>query len=355
MGASATAWPILAGLACLFVASGATAADTELPPIRLSYPARPGCPTQSEFLEEARQAAPRLRLASGDEYGRRFIVTFEDDGDGVRGGRLQIESARGTVGARDVHGQSCDEVARVLAFAVALAYDPDASPAAAPVPVPEPPPLPPPIPIPIPIPAPAPPPAPRPAPRPAPVDAAPDSRPSRRWGPTWGSLSSHGSVASDFAAGPTFGAGVSGELGHRYTGLDPSAWVALDFGDSLPIPHGTADVEIRTVLLTFEGCLTPWTVRRRLALGFCAHVEGGARFATGENVTGAHTVVRPWLALGPAAHLRLQVRGPWFVELGGTLFFTAIQDDVDLSPGISVYDVTLVGGRGDLGVGIDFL
>jgi hypothetical protein len=99
-------------------------ADRDLEPIRLVYDAAAACPNVDKFLAEVRRAAPRLRVTSGDESVRLFTVRLQMES--VPRGRLSITKNGAILGARNVEGKTCDDVASILAFAVALAIDPNA-------------------------------------------------------------------------------------------------------------------------------------------------------------------------------------------------------------------------------------
>src|SRR5438445_5275867 len=107
------------------LATSRARAECEIEVIRLVYQAPAGCPKVDDFLGEVRRAAPRLRVANGDEPVRVFTATLQTEG-GARG-RLSIEKDGRVIGSRDVEGATCQDVSRVLAFAVALAIDPNAT------------------------------------------------------------------------------------------------------------------------------------------------------------------------------------------------------------------------------------
>jgi hypothetical protein len=100
-------------------------AQAALEPVELSYRAPEGCPSLAELVTEVRRSTPRLRLAKSGDSPRQFAVLVEPSG---RIGHLTVDG--GAKGVRDVHGADCAEVSRLLAFAVALAADPDAQPPA---------------------------------------------------------------------------------------------------------------------------------------------------------------------------------------------------------------------------------
>ncbi len=307
------------------------AADVE--PIRLTYSVPSQCLAEDAFVAEVRRAVPELRIASRDEPARVFSVTVAPDREGALEGRLGIEKDGRVVGLREVRGGDCDEIARLLAFAVGLALAPDTlTPrvtAAAPAPAALPTPVPPPVAV-------------------VREHALAVSRP-------WWGLSAHTSVASDLAPGATFGGGVSAELGWRLRGFAPSVRVGIEYAASVPEAVDGARVDFADVLGLVEACDAPWTsVAGRLSVGVCARADAGARIVTGTDIPNGHSVTRPWFALGPAAHLRWHPVGRFFVDLGGGVFFAAVQDRVRLSPQFQVQNVDLVGLRGELAVGFEF-
>ena len=116
----------LMALGCAFASPRALAADSDFETIRLVYQAPAPCPGVDAFLALVRRSAPRLRLAGDDDSARTFLVRVQ----GVRAarGRLTVAKDGAIVGLREVEGATCEEVSRVLAFAVALAIDPKAKP-----------------------------------------------------------------------------------------------------------------------------------------------------------------------------------------------------------------------------------
>jgi hypothetical protein len=89
----------------------------------LWYRSSEGCPDGADFLERVGDRASLVRLAdAGDRVD--FVVNIALTDAGARG-RLERETARGTVAIREVEDHSCDRVADVLALNLALALDPD--------------------------------------------------------------------------------------------------------------------------------------------------------------------------------------------------------------------------------------
>ena len=345
------AWLPLMALGWAFVGPRALAADSDFETIRLVYQAPATCPSVEGFLAEVRRSAPRLRLAGADDSARTFLVNVQ--GERAARGRLTVAKDGAIVGQRDVEGSTCGEVSRVLAFAVALAVDPNAKPppdriggppqpgAASPV-------------------------------RPSHVAAdtsstlpsspVPAAQPPS-WSLTtppaadvqsaWWALSAHALAASGLAPNATFGGGASVDLGRRVGNLHPVIRLGLEYSSSAPASTDGAIVTFSNALLSLEGCPTTWDLGRISFLP-CARFDGGVRIAAGEGIPNARTVVRPWVDLGAMARFRIRVGGPSFVDLGGGVLFAAVQDRVFLSPDVTVHSVPALGGRGEIALGVAF-
>jgi hypothetical protein len=102
------------------------AAPTETEPIRLDYTAPAGCPDASEFGRRVFERTSKARAARDDETARTFVVVIETTGTETQGSMVVRQDGMSTV-ARRVSGKDCEEVARALALATALAIDPEAA------------------------------------------------------------------------------------------------------------------------------------------------------------------------------------------------------------------------------------
>jgi hypothetical protein len=359
--------PGLALVVTLIVIAPARAAETKVYALHLDYRAPAFCPSVDEFVAQVRRAVPRLRLASLEEPAPRFTVTV--DGGGT--GRLTIASDGAIVGSRDVQGASCEEVANLLAFAVALAVDPGAT---------RPPPLPSPAlpaatatepaPAKLPTEFPAEPTPPESTPaEPTPATArktrAAQQPPATERGEsspaitqTWWAISAHALLAGGLAPNPTLGGGPSADLGGRIGRLTPVLRVGLEYSTSAPVTANTARVSFANAMVSLEGCPTAFDLGA-LTLLPCARVDAGARFAAGENIPNGHRETRPWFDVGAMAHLRIRVARSVFVDLGGGVLFAAIEDRVFLQgspevPEVNVYTVPTFGARGEVALGVEF-
>ena len=113
-------------LALCLLARVAGAAPTETEPIRLEYTAPTGCPDASEFGRRVFERTSKARSAGDDETARTFVVVIETTGAETQGSMVVRQDGMSTV-ARRVSGKDCEEVARALALATALAIDPEAA------------------------------------------------------------------------------------------------------------------------------------------------------------------------------------------------------------------------------------
>jgi hypothetical protein len=100
-------------------------ASAQIEPIRLTYHADEGCPTEDQFVDGVRTHTYRTRRAAGDEEARTFAVDVRVDGS-KSAGVLRITGLGGEVTTRRVTGDSCEEVVSALTLITALAIDPQA-------------------------------------------------------------------------------------------------------------------------------------------------------------------------------------------------------------------------------------
>jgi hypothetical protein len=317
-------------LSLILVASRAAWADAEPETIRVIYEAPTACPSAEAFVEEVRRAAPWVRMTSDDDV-RLFRVDVQ--AEPTARGRLTITEGGALIGSRDVEGATCEEVSRVLAFAVALAVDSRANR--------------PPDPVDAPLVAPAPAKSQPPVPPPAPRESTPTSSQA------WWAVSAHASAASELAPNLTWGGGPSVEFGRRIGSLTPTLRAGLEYSSSAPASADGARVTFASALLSLEGCPTSWELGG-LSLRPCARFDGGARIIGAEDIPNARRVARPWLDLGAMVHLRLGLAGPLFADLAGGTIFALVRDHVVLAPDITVQTVPPLGGRGEIALGVTF-
>jgi hypothetical protein len=110
----------------LFLARAGAAAPAETEPIRIEYSAPSGCPDAGAFRSRVFERTSKARPAGESELARTFVVLIEVSGANTEGSLVVREDGMSTM-ARRVSGKNCDEVARALALATALAIDPEAA------------------------------------------------------------------------------------------------------------------------------------------------------------------------------------------------------------------------------------
>lgn len=317
-------------------------AETALEPITLSYRAPEACPSFEQFFADVQRSTARVRLAREGETARRFEVNIEANG---LAGRLVLDGGQG--GERTASAADCGAVADLLAFAVALAADPDAQPVepsrgvaafAAPSPAPpasvEPPPAPTP-----PVPPPAPPPA------PAPSSAAHGAR--LKW-----AGAGVGFVTGVDSPAPTWGGGVLAELSLNGVTAAPRFRLGANYAKKTLAEEG-GEVALTITYLSFELC-SGALHRGSFTFLPCLRAQGGARLAEGVDLPGQRSELRGFLDLGVAAHVRVRFAGPVFIELGTALLFPTVRDHVVIRPDTPVYAVPAVGALGECALGVEF-
>jgi hypothetical protein len=307
---------------CLALSASTARAETAAEAVQLVYDAPPLCPSHAEFVADVRRALPELHIAEGTGV-RRFDVVIAADG---RAGSLRID--RGAAGMREVEGSDCARVSRLLAFATALAIDPNALAEASSPP-------------------------PEPLTSPAQVtreDAPPKPEISRK---VRGSLAAFSLLESAAAPHATLGAGLSGLVSMASARPEPALRLGAGYASSSAARIDATSVTFQTLFGLLELC--PATLRRgSLAVRPCLRSEGGLRITTAHDAPDARRAKRPWFSVGAAAHARLALGARWFVELGAGILFPLVRDRVLLTPDTTVHRVPAVGALGELSVGVEF-
>jgi hypothetical protein len=293
-------------------------------PVRLEYAAPAACPDAAQFELKIRHFLPGLALARAGEHAPLLRVEIAPDG---QSGGLRSEQ-----GLRQTEGEDCAEVAQLLAFAVALAIDPNAREPAANAAEP------------------APPVAPPPPPPPAPT-ATPEREPRKKQRPHWGFVAG-GSVATALAPHVSFGAAGALE-GFGFLGRGTLLRAGAGYWTSADVVVDDATVELRSWLGLLEGCPLFWRTGA-LGLAACLRVDAGVRTASASNIPAGRSVPRPWLSVGPSAHGRVRLAGPLFFDLGASLVVPVLHDHVFLQPNFTVHDVPWAGFVGEMGLGVEF-
>ncbi|MES1179058.1 MAG: hypothetical protein ABUL62_32385 [Myxococcales bacterium] len=305
----------------------------------MSYAAPDECPSFAQFLSEVQLSSARVRLAGPGEAARRFEVKIAENG---LTGQLTLGGGQG--GERAASGENCRAVAALLAFAVALAADPEAQPAeptrgvaAFPALRPAPPATVEPTPTPAPV---VPPPR---APVPVPHSAAPSPR--LEWG-----VADVGFVTGASAPPPTWGGGAVAELQLSAVSWAPRFRLGANYAKKT-LEQNPGQVALTMAFLSFEFC-SGALHRGGFTFLPCLRVQGGTRNAEGIDLPNHRSEQRGFLELGAAGHVRFRFAGPAFIELGAALLFPTVRDWVKIQPNI-VYEVPTVGVLGECALGVE--
>jgi hypothetical protein len=326
----------------LAITSRAAAAPHE---IALDYVAPAVCPNAAEFQQEIQHFLPELSVVSSADAPARFAVSIDDSGTA---GELRVLSEPNG-GARRAQAADCAEVARLLAFAIALVLDPnlriaeepaddsDAAiePASEPAISPQPPAIASAPPVTLPQP---------PGPR---ARARPRSRSLKH------RLGAMGFVASATSPTPTYGVGARYDLAARFGSLEPELRFGGSYSTSADAVRDGATVTFVNVLGLLEAC--PATLHAA-SLDFlpCLRVDAGARNTKGRGIANAKNQARPWLSFDAVVHVRWHLARPVLLELGAAAVFPAWHDRVFFQPDLTVHQVPNVGWLGEIALLVEF-
>lgn len=314
--------------------------------VRLDYEGRPGCPGADFFVREVLARAPRARRARPSESARALLASVRPAAGRGLEGRLVVIDPGVAATERTVRAESCEELVTALALIAAVVIDPltaktgvvDSSATSAEVNEPS-------------------------------ADAAA--------GPA--SSAAAASITPPPAEGPlpagrspglwAFSAGVGGGL---LAGSSPTILVSvLAF---VEITHEDREVLSPALRLRFERTSTssnqeggafvrtggaadlcPIALRAQsVRFQPCGRTEVAALYAKGRGVEPVRSDVRPWLAFGPVARVRVELVPPIFVELEAALMAVAIRDRFYVEPFAVVYRPPAFGATTAFAVGAAF-
>ncbi len=321
-------------------------ASAEGPAIALTYKAPAICPSAGEFHREIQHFLPGLSVVSPASATRVFDVSIDESG--VLG-ELRVLGAQDG-GSRQAQGADCAEVARLLAFAVALVLDPNLQ-------IAEPPPADAGGPAPEPGPEPAPPHQALPSPASLGVASRKEQSPpltARRRRPALRhSLGAIGFAASATSPTPTYGVGAVYALAGRLGSVEPELRLGASYSTSADAARAAATVSFANVLGLLEGC--PATLHAA-TVDFlpCVRIDAGARSTNGQGIPNAKQQVRPWLSFDALVHVRWHLAPPVSLELGGGAMVPAWHDHVFFEPNTTVHQVPNLGWVGEIAVHVEF-
>ncbi len=321
-------------------------AAAESPTIALDYKAAESCPNAAQFEHEIQHFLPGLSVVSRVGATRVFEVSI--DQSGVFGELRVLGEQDG--GSRQAQGTDCAEVARLLAFAVALVLDPNLEMPEEPAadvsgpsqePGPE-----------LATPAPA---LPSRSTRPvaSPKEQSPSPLAQRRREPPKHTLGAIGLAGSATSPTTTYGVGALYGIGRRFGSIEPELRLGASYSTSADASRAGATVRFVSVLGLLEGC--PGKLHAgSLDLLPCLRVDAGGRSTSGRGIPNAKSHVRPWLSFDALLHVRWHLAPPVFVEVGGGAVVPALHDRVFLEPNITVHQVPNLGWLGEIAVQVEF-
>lgn len=316
--------------------------------VSLHYLGDPGCPNETEFVNEVTARVRRTVQWSKSSAAMQMVVIIRQAGDHASG-TLEVVQRSTEPTRREFTSGSCAEVGSALALVAALALDPNArteqlpahtpssvASTAPPPPVDAPPAL-----------APAPPPA----PAPVPLSPPPPARASRYvvWlGPT-------ASVAAGYSSEPLVALGFS--LGARSVrpGFSPGFQLTPLWGKTGTTGPDATGGTFAWAMGRLEGCPVQMALAPPLRFEPCLAAELGRLSAVGDSAD--ITPVsrdRWWFAAGATFSLHLSL-GSWFGRLGASALFPVTRDEfVFHDPNRTIYQASPVVVGGTLGLGFQF-
>lgn len=318
--------------------------------IALDYSAPLGCPSAVEFQDQIRGFIPTVSVVPRSASPRVFAISIDEGGTF---GRLQLWTGQGG-GSRVAHGADCAEVARLLAFAVALVLDPqlqmEEPASSAGNDLSDVPPDPGILPRPLPALLPA----------QRALAASSDQRLGRsaaqpRARPLRHSLAAVGSIANAMSPADSFGVGALYGVATSLGSLRPEIRFGASYFTSADASRDGATVNFFEVLGAVGVC--PTTVPAGvIQLSPCLQVDLGARSTSATGIPNARGDVRRWLSVDALLLARSRLASPLYLELGGGVMIPAWHDRVflDLHPDVTVHTVPNLGFLGQIAVGIEF-
>ncbi len=315
-------------------------AETTAIAVRYSAPVE--CPGEREFLLEARRRHPRIADGPTLEEPRLFVTIWKSESP-LYAGKLELATASGTVGVREISGSTCAEVSAALALITALTADlaPASRDAGSPgvtssenvV-------------------------SPAPSERASiesslgPSDEAPGGVPWLRW-----QFGAGGTFASGVTPHPFLAGTVFVQAGVRTSSIwAPSVRVAGSFGGSSwspDPPGGSADGEFTWAAGSLEGCPLQLGDPRSLSLTPCVRVAIGALdVSSSGRATGPQHETRPWVDVGAVLRGRWQLGRALFVELDGGPFVPSPRYEFRFDDSYHSYVDPMIGLRLGAGVGL---
>ena len=322
---------------------------TVVPQVTLHYLGDPGCPNETEFVDEVTARVRRTVQWSKAGAAVQMVVIIRQAGDHASG-TLEVVQRSTEPTRREFTAGSCAEVGSALALVAALTLDPNARTEQLPAHVPSSTPRTQAAPA-VETPAvPEPAPAPRPTP-PPPAVPPPPSQSDRyiMWlGPT-------ATVATGYASEPLVAMGLSLGARSMRPGFSPGFQLTPLWGRTGATGPDASGGTFAWFMGRLEGCPVQLPVAQHLGFEPCAAAELGQLSARGAS-EGRVPVSRArwWFAAGATFSLHLSL-GSWFARLGASALFPLTRDEfVFHDPDRSIHQASPVVLGATLGLGFQF-
>lgn len=307
-----TAVVIIVGRAALV-----RAAPDALP---LAYDAPAECPSGDVFAAEVRARAPRSASLGTSSLVVTITAAWEPGGEGRFEGRVMLRDGNGSAPSRAVRADSCAEVVRALALAVAMTFDPDESPAEATVD------------------AGAVPPPERVRETPAPAPASLHFRAGVRAGVESG-------------VGPLLAPALGGFVELDARRLSLRVGVAHAASPTVERSVGAAGFGRTTGMV--DACPLRWRAGS-VASAACAAFEVGTLTSTGRDTISPESTTRPWIAAGVAGRLAWEPLARLVIEVEGRGSFPLVRDRFVFRPSEEVFETPILAFSAALTAGVRF-
>lgn len=306
--------------ACLLIGGPASA---QAPAMRLDYETPEGCPDADAFTAELRARAPQ-----SSTYGSRSIhvrIVANAASSRVKGleGSVTITDDSGATPSREVRGDSCAEVVRALALAVAMTFDPaDVVPPAVVI-------------------------TNEPPRNPAPETGAPPPTAPDRLHLSVGLKGGAESAVGPLLA-PAFG--IYAELAAGSLSLRLGAVRAV----SPLVQRASGSTRFARTAATLDGCPFRWRATPTLSAVPCIAFEFGSLSSEGRSTTNPESTSRLWLATGLSGRVVWEPVGPLVLELEGRANVPLTRDSFFFRPAEDVFEAPIVAFSAGLAAGVRF-
>jgi hypothetical protein len=297
--------------------------------MRLEYQAPAGCPDGDAFTAEVRARAPRSSKLGGRSVEVTVSPTIASSPAATQfEGRVVIADENGVTPSRAVRGDTCAEVVRALALAVAMTIDPAEELPSAPAAVSAPP-----------------------APESAGAPPVERSAPGAAAGQPL-HLSAGLKAGAESAVGPL----VAPALGIYADLAGPRASLRLGAARSVSplVERSAGSARFARTTATLDGCPVRWRAAATLALVPCATFEIGSLASDGQATIDPESTARLWVAAGLAGRLVWEPASPLVFEVEGRAMAPFTRDQFYFRPASDVFQAPIVAFSAGMTGGVRF-